>query len=74
MSSTLVLKIDGSNHVVHYTATEDNVVVHATQFHNAVSRDIPTVLKFNLQNAVAEILNGDVKVGNVNIKWLTVGE
>lgn len=70
MASSVTLKIDGCEHVVEYTASEDNVVVRSVKFHNVVigTTQLSATLKFSLQNAVAEILNGDVKVENVDVR------
>ena len=68
--NTLVLKIDGCRHVVQFTATEDNVVVRSVAFYNVVKSGdaIPAMLKFRIQQALAEILNGEVDVDNVDVK------
>jgi hypothetical protein len=70
MPSTLTLKIDGNDHVVHYTTVEDDVIIRGIQFYNAFTdvSQITKMLKFKLKNAVAEILNGDVKIENVDVK------
>lgn len=74
MASSMVLKIDGDDHVVAYTTTAERVDVCSVTWHNVRWPEIPTMLKFQIENAVAEIISDAVKADDVNIKWLTVGE
>lgn len=68
--TSLVLKIDGCQHVVHFTTVADDVVIRGIQFYNAFTdvSQISKTLKFKLKNAVAEVFAGEVKCADVDVK------